>query len=361
MIKKPGKNSNLNPSLLPDSTQLGLSVEQTQPPMSFDDMLPLMDEDTTSDSGEDDEMEHGDGDENWQLTAQPYFGRPSFQQGYEEFEQSTDRRDYQEFEQSTAHQHQVFVQPAPPHGYQRFEPQLALQHDRDHWGLGQPVPQQAFEQPAPQYDHQAFVQPGPQHSHQGFEQPALQHDHQGFGQAVPQHDHQGFGQAVPQRASQEFEHPTPQHSYEEFGRSAPQQGYQGFVQPTHTTYEPSPPAFPAPLSVPTWHSYVPAQSSPPVLFSNPTPSTSHYHDQRPDSPDPDAQQFEQPTRSTFRDLGRLPGDRDDEQARYSSRVRTGLPGIRKVFVYDPRHPLEERRGQFVRTGVIRVCVVHSFK
>ncbi|KAG2335606.1 hypothetical protein BDR05DRAFT_1006636 [Suillus weaverae] len=46
-------------------------------------------------------------------------------------------------------------------------------------------------------------------------------------------------------------------------------------------------------------------------------------------------------------------DRERERAHYSGRLPIDLPGIRKVFVYDPRRPPEERRGQLFQTGVIK--------
>ncbi|KAG1887178.1 hypothetical protein F4604DRAFT_1916995 [Suillus subluteus] len=67
-IKKPGRRSNVNPSLLPDTSQLGLQEEYTEPPHSFNDLSAMIreheegDRDRDKDEDEDGDWD-GDGDE----------------------------------------------------------------------------------------------------------------------------------------------------------------------------------------------------------------------------------------------------------------------------------------------------------
>lgn len=60
-IKKPGRRSNVNPSLLPDTSQLGLREEYTEPPHSFNDLSAMIGEHEEGD-GDRDEDEDEDGD-----------------------------------------------------------------------------------------------------------------------------------------------------------------------------------------------------------------------------------------------------------------------------------------------------------
>jgi hypothetical protein len=65
-IKKPGRRSNINPSLLPDTSQLGLREEYTEPPHSFDDLSAMIGEHEDGDEDEDEDGDwdgDGDGDE----------------------------------------------------------------------------------------------------------------------------------------------------------------------------------------------------------------------------------------------------------------------------------------------------------
>jgi hypothetical protein len=69
----------------------------------------------------------------------------------------------------------------------------------------------------------------------------------------------------------------------------------------------------------------------------------------------ETQQFSAPMPTTFRNIGHMQeSNREQERAHYSGQLPINLPGIRKVFVYDPRRPPEERRGQLFQTGVIKV-------
>ncbi|KAG1906460.1 uncharacterized protein F5891DRAFT_1181870 [Suillus fuscotomentosus] len=70
---------------------------------------------------------------------------------------------------------------------------------------------------------------------------------------------------------------------------------------------------------------------------------------------PGIQELEHTTRSRFRGLNQMRGEHLKRQwAHCAAQVGTNVPGIRTVFVYNPRrHPAESQRGQLITTGVIR--------
>ncbi|KAG2361755.1 hypothetical protein BDR07DRAFT_1485532 [Suillus spraguei] len=68
----------------------------------------------------------------------------------------------------------------------------------------------------------------------------------------------------------------------------------------------------------------------------------------------EAQQFNAPTPMTFRNIMPMhERHREEEQACYAGRLPIDLPGICKVFVYNPCRPPERHRGHLFPTGVIR--------
>ncbi|KAG2141607.1 hypothetical protein BD769DRAFT_1662527 [Suillus cothurnatus] len=68
----------------------------------------------------------------------------------------------------------------------------------------------------------------------------------------------------------------------------------------------------------------------------------------------EAHQFDVPTPTTFRNIGHMQErQREEERTHYLGHLPIDLPGIRKVFVYDPRHPPKGHQGQLFPTGVIR--------
>ncbi|KAG1828796.1 hypothetical protein EV424DRAFT_1344544 [Suillus variegatus] len=68
----------------------------------------------------------------------------------------------------------------------------------------------------------------------------------------------------------------------------------------------------------------------------------------------EAHQFDVPTPTTFRNIGCMQEtQREEEWTCYLGRLPIDLPGIRKVFIYDPCHPPEGHWRQLFPTGVIR--------
>ncbi|KAG2082362.1 hypothetical protein BD769DRAFT_1683287 [Suillus cothurnatus] len=73
-IKKPGRNSGLNPSLNSDASQISIHIEQPQPPASYHQLISLIDsEGMDEDKAEDeDEME----EEDYMEEANEHLGQP---------------------------------------------------------------------------------------------------------------------------------------------------------------------------------------------------------------------------------------------------------------------------------------------
>ncbi|KAG2030387.1 hypothetical protein BDR03DRAFT_1017199 [Suillus americanus] len=132
-IKKPGKHTGLNPSLNSDASQISIHTEQPQPPVSYRELLPLidlegMDEDSEEDEMEEDEIEEDVG----------YFGQPGSLQDYQQFRQPGLSLDLQQLQQlgqpgpsHDYYHHQRFRQPSPPPGPQQFQ-QPVIYHVPDH-------------------------------------------------------------------------------------------------------------------------------------------------------------------------------------------------------------------------------------
>lgn len=161
------------------------------------------------------------------------------------------------------------------------------------------------------YRNQQSMQPIPrphqlQQPNLSFRQPGPSQDH---------HHHQQFRQPSPRSLldPRQFQLPDLGRDYQQSWNPALQQGHQQPLQPT------------------------PFSFIPPELESR------------------EAQGFSAPTPTIFGNIGHMQeSNRERERARYSGRLPIDLPGIRKVFVYDPRRPPEERRGEFFQTGVIKV-------
>ncbi|KAG1897124.1 uncharacterized protein F5891DRAFT_1192301 [Suillus fuscotomentosus] len=286
-IKKPGKNSGLNPSLNSDASQIGVRVEQPQGPASYQQLISLiesegMDEDEDNED-EDDEMEEED--------------------------------DMEEVNMEEADEH--LAQPGPSHDYYSSSMQPAPPPD------SQQLPRQHLGQPGPSHDyHPPFMQPAPPLDSRQLPQ-------QHLGQPGPSHDYRPpFMQPAPppdprQIPRQHLGQPGPSHDYRPpFMQPAPPPDSRQLQQ------QPAPHA----------HTYGLPQMpfAPPELVSR------------------EAHQFDVPTPTTFRNIGHMQEpQREEEQTRYLGRLPIDLPGIRKVFVYDPRRPPEGHRGQLFPTGVIR--------
>ncbi|KAG1895947.1 uncharacterized protein F5891DRAFT_1193560 [Suillus fuscotomentosus] len=148
----------------------------------------------------------------------------------------------------------------------------------------------------------------------------------------PQPDHD----PIPQHYQPLPYYPLPQMQYDYLPPSSP----------------PHDPRFHNQLSVPS-SSQQPAPPPPP-----PSPDTYDYLPNVPmfeDLVPPGIQELEHTTRSRFRGLDRMRGEHLERQrARCAAQVGTNVPGIRTVFIYNPRcHPAESQRGQLITTGVIR--------
>ncbi|KAG2335857.1 hypothetical protein BDR05DRAFT_1006390 [Suillus weaverae] len=187
MIKKPGKNTGLNPSLNSDASQVSISAKQPQPPVSYSELILLIDLEDMDEDSQEDEME-----EDGEMEEDEFF----WQQG--------SSRDYH---------HQPFMQPLP-HPQQFQQPDLSFQQpgpsqDYHHQQSMQPIPcpqqfQQpdlSFRQPGPSQDHyyQQFRQPSPHLllDSQHFQQPDLGWDYQQSWNPTLQQDHQQPLQPAP--------------------------------------------------------------------------------------------------------------------------------------------------------------------
>ncbi|KAG2038720.1 hypothetical protein BDR03DRAFT_981451 [Suillus americanus] len=167
------------------------------------------------------------------------------------------------------------------------------------------------------YHHQRFRQPSPPLGPQQFQQPDLQQDFQ-----QPQYPSLSLDY-------QQFQQPDPGQDYQQFCHPTLQQGYQQFQWPP----QPAPYPYPA-------HTYGLLQA--PLAFVLPE-LESH-----------EAQQFNVPTPTMFRNIERMQErHREQEQAHYSGQLPIDLPGICKVSVYEPCCPPKGHRGQLFPTGVIR--------
>ncbi|KAG1800870.1 uncharacterized protein HD556DRAFT_1304856 [Suillus plorans] len=307
-IKKPGKNSGLNPSLNSDASQIGIRVEQPQPPASYQPLISLIDSEGMDEDKDEDEMEEEDDMEE----ADEHLAQPGPLQGY----------------------HQPFRQLGPPPDSW----QLQRQH------LGQPGPSHNYPpplmQPRPlpdsrQLQRQHLGQPGPLHDYPPpLMQPrplpdSRQLQQQHLGQPGPSHDyHSPLIQPGPppdswQLQRQQLEQPGPSHDY-----------HPPLMQPGPPPDSRQLQQQPAPYA----HTYGLPQIpfTPPELVSR------------------EAHHFDVPTPTTFRNIGRMHDrQREEERTRYLGHLPIDLPGIQKVFVYDPCRPPEGHRGQMFPTGVIR--------
>ncbi|KAG1840970.1 hypothetical protein C8R48DRAFT_787798 [Suillus tomentosus] len=329
------------------NAKIGVRVEQPQGLASYQQLILLiesegMDEDE-DDEDEDDEMEEED--------------------------------DMEEVDMEEADEH--LAQPGPLHDYYSSSMQLAPPPDsrqlpRQH--LGQPGPSHnyrpPFMQPAPppdsrQLPRQHLGQPGPSHDYRPpFMQPAPPPDprqipRQHLGQPGPSHDYRPpFMQPAPP--------PDPrQIPWQHLGQPGPSHDYRPpFMQP-------APP--PDPRQIPRQHLGQPGPSHdyrPPFMQPAPLPDSRqlqqqpapHAHTygllQMPFAPPElvsrEAHQFDVPTLTTFRNIGHMQEpQREEERTRYLGHLPIDLPGIWKVFVYDPRRPPEGHWGQLFPTGVIR--------
>ncbi|KAG2336154.1 hypothetical protein BDR05DRAFT_1006122 [Suillus weaverae] len=200
-----------------------------------------------------------------------------------------------------------------------FFGQQGSSRDYHHQPFMQPLlhPQQfqqpdlSFQQPGPSQDycHQQSMQPIPRP--QQFQQPDLS-----FRQPGPSQDHyyQQFRQPSPHLLldSQHFQRPGLGWDYQQSWNPTLQQDHQQPLQPA------------------------PFPFIPPELESR------------------KAQRFSAPMPMIFRNIGHMQdSDREWERAHYLGRLPIDLPRIRKVFVYDPRRPPKECRGQLFQTGVIK--------
>ncbi|KAG1888462.1 uncharacterized protein F5891DRAFT_987801 [Suillus fuscotomentosus] len=254
-IKKPGKNSGLNPSLNLDASQIGVHVEQPQGPASYQQLISLIEsEGMDEDEDKDDEMEEED--------------------------------DMEEVDMEEADEH--LAQPGPSHNYYSLSMQPAPPPD------SRQLPRQHLGQPGPSHDYRPpFMQPAPPPD-------SRQLPRQHLGQPGPSHDYCPL-----------------------------------FMQP------PAPPPDSRQLQqqpAPHAHTY----GLPQIPFA-PSELVSR-----------EAHQFDVPTPTTFRNIGCMQEtQREEEQTRYLGRLPIDLPGIRKVFVYDPHRPPEGHWGQLFPTRVIR--------
>ncbi|KAG2335851.1 hypothetical protein BDR05DRAFT_953775 [Suillus weaverae] len=163
------------------------------------------------------------------------------------------------------------------------------------------------------YHHQPFMQPLP-HPQQ-FQQPDLS-----FRQPGPSQDyrHQQSMQLIP--CPQQFQQPDLS-----FWQPGPSQDhyYQQFRQPSPR------------LLLDSQHFQQPDLGWDYQQSWNPTLQQDH-------------QQPLQPAPFPF-----IPPELESREAQQFRRLPIDLPGICKVFVYDPHHPPEERRGQLFQMGVIK--------
>ncbi|KAG2146451.1 uncharacterized protein EDB93DRAFT_1104430 [Suillus bovinus] len=232
-IKKPGKNSGLKLSLNSDASQIGVCIEQPQPPASYQQLISLIDSEGMDEDEDEDEMEEKDEMEE----DNEHCAQPGPLQAYQQpFRQPSPSYNY----------HPSFMQPTPPPDSR----QLQQQH------LGQPGPSHNY--------HPPFIQPG----------------------SLPD-------------------------SWQLQQQSAPYPHTYGLPQ-------------------------VPIPFIPPELMSH------------------EACQSDVPTPTTFRNIRHMQErQREEERTRYLGHLPINLPGICKVFVYDPCCLPKGHWGQLFPTRVIR--------
>ncbi|KAG1724674.1 hypothetical protein EDB19DRAFT_1915426 [Suillus lakei] len=223
-IKKPGKNSGINPSLNSDASQVSLQAEQTQPLISYDHLTSLSNQDMDEDlleSGNEMERDDQEGDGSIGLPGLQYnyhqFGLPGMQHDYERFRWVTQtppslKQDYERVLQPPMHYGAL-----APSFEQDFEQVLqppmqpALQHDYEQFRQVTQTPPGEFA-PSFKQDYEQVLQPPMQ--------PALQHNYEWFGrvtQTPPGELTPSFKQDY-ERVLQPPMQPALQHDYEWFRR-----------------------------------------------------------------------------------------------------------------------------------------------
>lgn len=185
------------------------------------------DHDISPDPSSDDEMEYED-HERPLTSSQPYsmqhevhdlqtqndcpeFGRPAFQERYQEFEQLTSSHEYQAFAQPISSSRHGYHEFTPPYDHQEFERLISLDHYPGQQATENDCPESG--RPTFQERYREFDQPTTtSREYQAFAQPASSSQH-GYHEFTPQHDHQGserpisLGHYLGQQATEQFEPP----------------------------------------------------------------------------------------------------------------------------------------------------------
>ncbi|KAG2118342.1 hypothetical protein BD769DRAFT_1390681 [Suillus cothurnatus] len=330
-IKKPGRNSGINPLLLPEQSQVRINVEQTQRLMDFLELTRLANKDFDTD----DEMEEHEDDKEFYYVPPPSNSFPSLHA----------MLPAHTFYHEDSHSAVETLQWMPT------ELSLRMDSSSDNSEISLPMPGLSSRDTLPLslgQPEQCCVNPGPSNREvppslcygppprfdSQPEFPSLLYPSPPIFDGQPE---QHF--VTPGPSNREVAFPSLCYAPPPRFEDQPEQHATARLSNTFTSWHYAPSLI---FDPPKYPEHYPPSNEPPIQ--------SFVESLIP----PSIQELEWPTTSIFKDTQQMQEHHEGrDRVWHSHRTHLDFPGICRVFVYEATCPMEGRQGQLIPTGVIR--------